>query len=102
VLAAAAADRGGPIDGATASLADAPSLRADLEHAALLRFTSKLCIHPRQVSMANEYPSPSASDVEWARQVIAAVQDGSVTVLSGQMIDRPVALRARAILDRAR
>jgi len=101
VLAAAAAGCAGPIDGVTTSLADESSLRADLEHAIALGFTAKLCIHPRQVAVANHRLTPSHTDVEWAAQVVAAAGDGSVTVLDGQMIDRPVLARARAILARA-
>jgi citrate lyase subunit beta / citryl-CoA lyase len=98
VLAAAAKGRAAPVDGVTTSLADGQRLCADLEHAAALGFTGKLCVHPSQVGPANEYLSPSAADVAWARQVIAAAEDGPVTVTDGQMIDRPVVLRARGIL----
>jgi citrate lyase subunit beta/citryl-CoA lyase len=101
VLAAAASGRAGPVDGVTTSIADDLRLRADLERAVRLGFTGKLCIHPSQVGAANGYLSPSASDVTWARQVIAAAGDGSVTVADGQMVDRPVVLRAQAILARA-
>jgi citrate lyase subunit beta / citryl-CoA lyase len=101
VLAAAATGRAAPVDGVTSRIGDDARLRADLEHAVRLGFTGKLCIHPRQVGTANEYLSPSAADITWAHQVIAAAGDGSVTVLDGQMIDRPVVLRAEAVLARA-
>jgi citrate lyase subunit beta / citryl-CoA lyase len=100
-LAAAASGRAAPVDGVTTSLADDSRLRADLEHAVMLGFTGKMCIHPRQVGVANKYLSPSAAEVAWARQVIAAAAGGSVTVRDGQMIDRPVVLRAQAIAARA-
>ncbi|MGW4206038.1 HpcH/HpaI aldolase/citrate lyase family protein [Streptomyces sp. NPDC004726] len=102
VLAAAAAGRGAPIDGVTTALGDPSALRADIEHAVTLGFTGKLCIHPSQVPDANEGFSPSEEDLAWARRVIEAAPDGSVAVHDGQMIDRPVLLRARALLDRAR
>jgi citrate lyase subunit beta/citryl-CoA lyase len=101
VLAAAAAGCGAPVDGVTTSLADDSRLLADLEHAIALGFTAKLCIHPRQVAIANQRLTPSEADVEWAQQVIAAAQDGAVTVRDGQMIDRPVVLRAQAVVARA-
>jgi citrate lyase subunit beta/citryl-CoA lyase len=100
VLAAAAAGCAAPIDGVTTGIADEDSLRADLAHAAALGFTGKLCVHPRQVAPANECLSPSDADLEWARQVVAAGQ-GSARAHDGQMIDRPVVLRAEAILARA-
>jgi citrate lyase subunit beta/citryl-CoA lyase len=101
VLAAAASGCAAPIDGVTTSFADDSRLRTDLEHAVALGFTGKLCIHPRQVAIANQHLSPSDADVGWARGVIAAAQDSSVTVYDGQMIDSPVVLRARSILSRA-
>jgi citrate lyase subunit beta/citryl-CoA lyase len=101
VLAAAASGRAAPVDGVTSRIGDDGRLRADLEHAVRLGFTGKLCIHPGQVARANEYLSPAAADITWAHQVITAAKDGSVTVLDGQMIDRPVVLRAEAILARA-
>jgi citrate lyase subunit beta/citryl-CoA lyase len=101
VLAAAVSGRAAPIDGVTTSLADDSSLRTDLEHAVMLGFTGKLCIHPRQVAVANELLSPSAADVRWARQVITAAKVSSVTVQGGHMVDRPVLLRAQTVLARA-
>jgi citrate lyase subunit beta / citryl-CoA lyase len=101
VLAAAAAGCAAPIDGVTTGIADEDSLRADLVHATALGFTGKLCIHPRQVAPANEFLTPSGAELEWARQVVAAGQSDSAAVHDGQMIDRPVVLRAEAILARA-
>jgi citrate lyase subunit beta/citryl-CoA lyase len=100
VLAAAASGRAAPVDGVTTAITDERRLRADLESAVRLGFTGKLCIHPSQVAVANECHSPSAADTAWARQVVAAAGDGSVTVIDGQMIDRPVVLRAQAVLAR--
>ncbi|SEP14016.1 HpcH/HpaI aldolase/citrate lyase family protein [Amycolatopsis saalfeldensis] len=100
VLAAAATGRPGPIDGVTTALDDEGALTADVEAAITLGFTGKLCIHPRQVAHVNRGCTPSDADVRWARDVLAASADGSVAVLNGQMIDRPVLLRAERILAR--
>jgi citrate lyase subunit beta/citryl-CoA lyase len=101
VLAAAAAGCGAPIDGVTTAFDDDNVLRADLGHAITLGLTGKLCLHPRQVAIANQAFAPSDREIEWAHQVIDLAGDGSVAVSNGQMIDRPVVLRARAILARA-
>lgn len=101
VLAVAAAGCAGPVDGVTTDFADESVLRADLERATGMGFTGKLCIHPCQVAAANQRLSPSEADVECAHRVVTAARDGSVTALGGQMIDRPVVLRAEAILARA-
>ncbi|WP_329064487.1 HpcH/HpaI aldolase/citrate lyase family protein [Amycolatopsis sp. NBC_01480] len=101
VLAAAAAGRPAPIDGVTTTLDDEGALTADIEAAITLGFSGKLCIHPRQVDPVNRAFTPSDADVQWARDVLAAsTGDGSVVVLNGQMVDRPVLLRAERILAR--
>lgn len=102
VLAAAASGRAAPIDGVTTTLTDDTALQSDIGRAAALGFTAKLCIHPRQVSAVNTGFSPTAEDIAWARAVVEGAEDGSVTVHNGQMVDRPVLLRAHAILARAR
>ncbi|MEU2597302.1 CoA ester lyase [Streptomyces hirsutus] len=99
VLAAAAAGCPAPIDGVTTAMNDDTLLRSDIEHAIGLGYTGKLCIHPRQVEIANRGFLPSDEEITWARGVVAAAE-GSVTVHEGQMIDRPVVLRAQAILTR--
>ncbi|BCL32646.1 HpcH/HpaI aldolase/citrate lyase family protein [Streptomyces aurantiacus] len=101
VLAAAAAGCAAPVDGVTTSVEDEALLSADVEHAAALGYTGKLCIHPRQVDVADRGFTPSEREVSWAHGVIAAAAGGSVAVHEGQMIDRPVVLRARAVLARA-
>jgi citrate lyase subunit beta/citryl-CoA lyase len=101
VLAAAAAGCGAPIDGVTTAVEDEAALRADVGHAVTLGFTAKLCVHPRQIATVNAGFTPSVAEVEWAKAVVAAGSDGSVSVHNGQMVDRPVLLRAQALLERA-
>jgi len=99
VLASAASRVAPPLDGVTIALTDDELLRADAEHAAGLGFTGKLCIHPRQVPIVNEVFSASPEELAWAREVVAA--GDSVTVVDGQMVDKPVIERARRLLARA-
>ncbi|MDQ3787448.1 MAG: aldolase/citrate lyase family protein, partial [Actinomycetota bacterium] len=99
VLAAAVAGCAPPVDGVTMALSDVDAVRDDTRHAAELGFTGKLCVHPRQVPVVHEAFRPSDAEVAWARSVLAA-GDG-VAAVDGQMVDRPVLLRARRILDRA-
>jgi len=64
--------------------------------------TAKLCIHPRQVAAVHAAMTPSADLVEWAQKVMAVAEsDGSAIAVDGQMIDKPVVDRARAILAEA-
>ncbi|MFE6862219.1 HpcH/HpaI aldolase/citrate lyase family protein [Nocardia sp. NPDC057668] len=99
VLAAAAAGVAPPIDGVTSTLDDPAVLGADIDHARLLGFTAKMCVHPRQAPLINAGFHPTPEEIAWARTVMAAAPaDGSVTAIGGEMIDRPVLLRAEAIL----
>jgi len=100
VLAAASAERGAPIEGVTTTIDDPAALRADTERVKSLGFTAKLCIHPRQVATVNETFLPSATETEWARRVLDAAHDGAAAAVDGQMVDRPVLLRAEAIIAR--
>ncbi|AHH99077.1 HpcH/HpaI aldolase/citrate lyase family protein [Kutzneria albida] len=101
VLACAAANLPGPIDGVTTALDDRTALLDDLAEARALGFTGKLCIHPRQVPVVHGSLAPSESEARWARAVVDAAADGAARAVSGQMIDRPLLLRAQALLDRA-
>lgn len=101
VLAAAAAGCAAPIDGVSTAVGDERPLRADAAHAIELGFTGKLGIHPQQVGVINEAFLPTESELAWARQILSLAGDGAVTVRDGQMIDRPVWLRAQAVLARA-
>jgi len=103
VLASRAAGIGAPIDGVTVALDDEARLREDVLRARRLGFGGKLCIHPRQVAMVNTLFAPTADEVAWARRVVAATGNagGNVVSVDGRMVDRPVVLRAEAILREA-
>lgn len=81
-----------PIDGVTVNTTDEERLRSDLQRSRAFGFTGKLCIHPKQVEVANESFSPSAVEVEWARRVLDASRhrSGQAFSLDGRMIDLPV------------
>jgi citrate lyase subunit beta / citryl-CoA lyase len=63
-------------------------------------FTGTVCIHPRQVPVANAGFGPTAEEIAWARRVVQAAEaaraagQGAV-LLDGRMIDRPIEDRAR-------
>ena len=66
----------------------------------------KFCIHPDQLAPANRVFTPPAEDVEWARRVVEAYEDGvaqnlGAVALDGQMIDKPVLEQAEHVLARA-
>ncbi|MEJ7667413.1 MAG: CoA ester lyase [Casimicrobiaceae bacterium] len=90
-----------PVDGVTTAIDDPAGLRADTLRARRLGFGGKLCIHPKQVGPVNECFRPSAADVLWAKRVLeaASAANYAAVALDGKMIDRPVILRARAIVN---
>jgi citrate lyase subunit beta/citryl-CoA lyase len=69
-----------------------------------LGFGAKLCIHPRQIAAVHAAFAPSADELAWAERVVAATQraGGGAVAVDGRMVDRPVLLRAQALLARAR
>lgn len=100
VLASRLAGLQAPVDGVSTSLDDAERLRVDVLRARRLGFGGKLCIHPRQVEGVNRHFAPSEAEQAWARRVLeaAATAAGAAVALDGRMIDKPVILRAQAIL----
>lgn len=100
VLASRLAQLQPPVDGVSTAIDDAALLQHDSQRARRLGFGAKLCIHPRQVAAVNAAFSPSEQAVQWARRVlqIAETSGGAAVALDGKMIDKPVILRAQAIL----
>ncbi|MGU3652814.1 HpcH/HpaI aldolase/citrate lyase family protein [Mycolicibacterium sp. A43C] len=102
VLASAVAGCAAPLDGVTTDLTEGKRLSADLEHAAILGFTGKMCIHPAQVHAVNQRFTPTDSELRWAEKVVTAAAAGSACAVDGKMVDKPVVDRARGLLARAR
>jgi citrate lyase subunit beta/citryl-CoA lyase len=73
-LAVAAARAGGLaiLDSVTNAIDDPALLEAHCRQAADIGFDGKTLIHPNQIDTANRLFSPDASEVGWARAVIAA------------------------------
>lgn len=101
VLASKLAQLAAPVDGVSTAIDDVRVLKHDTARAHRMGFGAKLCIHPRQVDAVNRGFSPSATEVEWARRVLEAAEPsrGSATTVDGRMVDRPVILRAQAVLQ---
>ena len=92
-----------PIAGVTAALDDDERLKADLDFARACGFGAKLCIHPKQVAAVNAWSAPTVIEIEWAQRVLRAAEGNQGAFqLDGKMVDRPVILKARSLLDRAR
>ncbi|MGH8431142.1 MAG: HpcH/HpaI aldolase/citrate lyase family protein [Solimonas sp.] len=91
--------------GSIGEFRDLAAWRTTLDAGRRMGSHGSLCIHPLQVSPANEAFSPTAAELEWARRVCAAwdqAKGQGVVAVDGKMIDLPVIERARATLDRVR
>ena len=104
VLASTLAQLQPPVDGVTVDIENIDRVRDDALYAKRLGFGGKLCIHPKQISTVNQCFSPSAEDIAWANRVVeaAGTANGGAVQVDGKMIDRPVLVRARTILDSQR
>lgn len=93
-----------PIDAPGIDFSDPERLRADAQRARAMGFSGKLCIHPAQLAIVHEVFRPTADEIERARRIVsafdAAEAAGSAAIaVDGQMIDYPVVLRARRVLE---
>jgi citrate lyase subunit beta/citryl-CoA lyase len=103
VLASRLAGLPAPVDGVTPAIDDDARLRADVQRARRLGFGAKLCIHPRQIAAVHQGLAPSEVELAWARRIVQAAgsAEGAAVAVDGTMVDMPVLLRARALLDEA-
>lgn len=90
-----------PLDGPCFSVRDQAHLARECKSAAACGAGGKLCIHPAQVSTVQENFLPSETELDWARRVAEAAQDGGAQIIEGRMIDAPIIARARAVLELA-
>ena len=83
---------------------DMEGLRKDTEFAKSLGFAGKAVISPRHVDIVNEVFSPTETEIEYAHDVMDAIEEGKrqgkgVISLRGKMIDAPIVKRARQVLE---
>lgn len=103
VLASRLAGLAAPVDGVSTSIDDPAGLRGDAVRSRRLGFGGKLCIHPKQVDIVNTCFGPSEEELAWAHRVLeaSARSGGAAVAVDGKMVDRPVMMRAQAIVQEA-
>ena len=85
---------------------DIEGLRKDAMFAKSLGYTRKAVISPRHVETVNEVFSPTAAEIRHAKQVLEAIETarrmgkGAIS-LNGKMIDAPIVLRAKLVMEAA-
>ncbi len=107
VLASRAAGLEGPLDSPWFHLRESEAFMRALGLSRRMGFQGRLCIHPDQVAAANAAYAPSAEEIARAERIVVAFEaaeaSGAAAIqVDGQMVDYPVAHRARAVLEAAR
>ncbi|MBS9337555.1 citrate (pro-3S)-lyase subunit beta [Fructobacillus parabroussonetiae] len=72
-----------------------------------LGFDGKSIINPRQVAPVNRVFAPSRKEIQNAQNVMAAIEEAKqkgsgVIAMNGQMVDRPVVMRAERVMKLAK
>lgn len=86
---------------------DASRLEREMQFARSIGYRGKLVIHPAQVAIANRVFRPSERELAEARDIVAAFEReglarGRAAIsVGGKMIDTPIYLRARRLLESA-
>lgn len=74
---------------------------ATLRRAKTIGYSGSLCVHPKQVLLANSIFKPTDQEIIWAEAVIVQAGSGGATGGDIGMVDAPILARAKAILARA-
>lgn len=103
---AAKAARIQAIDSVYGDVADETGLLAWGRRARGMGFEGMGCIHPRQIRIIHQAFAPTEPELAKALKIVAAFEEAQarglgVVSLGTKMIDRPVVLRARKLVDRA-
>jgi citrate lyase subunit beta/citryl-CoA lyase len=95
------------IDTVYLAVKDDEAFRRDAELGRSLGFEGKLCLHPRQVPIANAVYTPAADQVAYAVRVVEAweraqAEGRGVFMVDGKMVDAPLVAAQQRVLDLAR
>ena len=95
------------IDSVYGDVSDEAGLLAWGRRARAMGFSGMGCVHPRQIRVIHEAFAPSREELEKAQRIVAAFRDAEakglgVVSLGSKMIDPPVVLRARRLVEHAR
>lgn len=101
-----AAGLGRPRDSVFVDVADEQGLRESALRGKRLGYGGKSAIHPKQIAVIKEVYRPTDGEVAWARRVVAAAAERAALgegafLLDGKMIDDPIVVRAREVIDQA-
>jgi len=99
LTAARAARKPPPVAPVYTDIKDLDGLAADTADWRTMGFLGRAAIHPAQVPVIAAAFRPTAAEIAWAREVLAALDSGGVTTLaSGEMVDPAMLGRAETIV----
>lgn len=86
---------------------DVEGFKKETEHIHELGFDGKSLVNPRQIDWVNKVYEPTQDEIENALDVEAAIKEAhekgsGVISMNGQMVDRPVVLRAQRVIRLAK
>jgi citrate lyase subunit beta / citryl-CoA lyase len=95
------------IDSVFGDVGDSEGLARWAARSRAMGFEGMGCVHPRQIEIIHRAYAPSSQEIEKALRIEAAFREAEakglgVVSLGSKMIDPPVVLRARRLVDRAR
>ncbi len=95
------------IDVVFVNFKDTVNLKVDALLGAQMGFTGKQIIHPNQIIPVHEAFLPSDADIDYAQRLLAAfeaaeAEGAGVIDFEGKMIDMPLVLSARHVIERAK
>ncbi len=95
------------IDSVYGDVQDEEGLLAWGREARALGFTGMGCVHPRQIRVIHAAFAPTPEELEKAQRIVEAFHEAEekglgVVSLGSKMIDAPVVLRARRLVEQAR
>ncbi|MFH1762888.1 MAG: aldolase/citrate lyase family protein, partial [Gemmatimonadota bacterium] len=94
------------IDSVYGDVADEEGLLSWGKRSRAMGFHGMGCVHPRQIRIIHEAFAPGAEELSKALRIVEAFKEAEerglgVVSLGSKMIDRPVVLRARKLVDQA-
>ncbi len=92
-----------PFYGPFGDIADVVACEDQFRNAFLLGCVGTWTLHPKQIEIAKRVFSPEVADVQWAKQVVEAMGDGTGAVMiDGKMQDDATFKQCQVVLDLAK
>ncbi len=100
IVAATAAAGCASVDAPYLNVEDHAGLEAETRRVRAMGFGGRACIHPAQIEVINRMFTPSAAEISKAETIAAAfaAADGGVTLVHGELVEKPVNAAAARIL----